>query len=113
MFFENNPPDSAPPDGFLVNAVVSDIVLGQPMQLNTGFVFDRPNGALVFVLDVPHEYSSEEESATGTITFTANPCDGDAEVSFSIDASLGDENNDNDTLRVQGSFTAPLNEPAG
>lgn len=87
-----------------LSAVRSDVGPGTKVKFPTDFVFNKPKGAQFFVADAPNEASTNEEEASGSMTFTHVTCRHSGVVAFTIDAVLGSEFSDLGTVHVTGSF---------
>jgi hypothetical protein len=87
-----------------LSAVRADVRPGTQVKFPTDFVFNKPKGAQLFVADAPNEASTNEEEASGSMTFTHVTCKHGGVVSFTIDAVLGSEFSDLGTISVTGSF---------
>ena len=87
-----------------LSAVRRDVKLGRRMKFPNEFVFNKPRGAELFPADAPNEASTNEEEASGSMTFTRASCRHGAVVAFTIDAVLGSELSDLGPINVTGSF---------
>jgi hypothetical protein len=87
-----------------LSAVRADVRPGTRIKFPTDIVFDKPHGAELFVADAPNEASTNEEEASGSMTFTHVSCRHGRVVAFRIDAVLGSELSDLGTIHVSGSF---------
>jgi hypothetical protein len=87
-----------------LSAVRHDIKPGTTVKFPTDIIFDKPHGAELFVADAPNEASTNEEEASGSMTFTHVSCTHGRVVAFTIDAVLGSEFSDLGTIHVAGSF---------
>ena len=85
-------------------AVRHDVKAGTTVKFPTDIIFNRPHGAELFVADAPNEASTNEEEASGSMTFTHVSCRHGRVVAFTIDAVLGSELSDLGTIHVTGSF---------
>ena len=94
---------------WMLQAVTSDIVLERALLFPNSFVWDQPQGALLFLLDDPNELSTAEGDASGTLVFHESPCDGGS-VHFTISAVLGSESG-GPPISVSGTLRATLNPP--
>jgi hypothetical protein len=87
-----------------IRAVLEDVVPGEKIYFPNTFIWNQPEGADIFVCDEPNELSSSEEESHGWIMFEKVGCGRHSSVQFSIDAVLGSEYHDGDSLKVYGSF---------
>jgi hypothetical protein len=87
-----------------LSAVRADVKPGKKLRFPNEFVFNHPHGAELFVADAPNEASTNEEEASGSMTFTRVSCRHGGVVAFTIDAVLGSEFSDLGTIHVTGSF---------
>ena len=85
-------------------AVRRDVKAGTTVKFPTDIIFNKPHGAELFVADAPNEASTNEEEASGSMTFTHVSCRHGRVVAFTIDAVLGSELSDLGTIHVSGSF---------
>jgi hypothetical protein len=85
-------------------AVRRDVRAGTTVKFPTDIIFNKPHGAELFVADAPNEASTNEEEASGSMTFTHVSCRHGRVVAFTIDAVLGSELSDLGTIHVVGSF---------
>lgn len=91
-----------------IRAVLEDVVPGEKIYFPNTFIWNQPQGADIFVCDEPNELSSSEEESRGWIMFERTGCGRLNSVQFSIDAVLGSEYHDGDSLKVYGSFKAGI-----
>lgn len=87
-----------------LSAVRSDIKAGTTVKFPTDIIFNKPHGAELFVADAPNEASTNEEEASGSMTFSHVTCRHSGVVAFTTDAVLGSEFSDLGTIHVTGSF---------
>jgi len=97
--------------GWMLQAVISDVKIGEEMKFPNTFTWNQPEGVLLFVLDDPNELSTQEEESRGGIVFQKSSCGTGGEVQFSIDAVIGSEFSGGDSLKVSGTFYAPITGP--
>ncbi|KPL04468.1 MAG: hypothetical protein AMJ90_00535 [candidate division Zixibacteria bacterium SM23_73_2] len=98
--------------GWMLQAVISDVNIGEELEFPNTFSWNHPDGVLLFVLDDPNELSTQEEDSRGGIVFQKLSCDTEGEVQFSIDAVIGSEfSGTGDSLKVSGTFYAPITGP--
>ena len=93
-----------------LRAVLADVAAGQRISFPTSIVDARPHDAVLFVAQRRPliEASTNEEEASGSLSFSAASCrPGDA-VSFTVHALLGSELFDGREVRVDGSFTGAV-----
>jgi hypothetical protein len=90
--------------GFFFKAVVSDVEVGTPQTFPISFIFDMPEGVVLFLADGDNELSSDQKEASGSLTFQAFTCDEGGTVEFTVDAVLGSELAGLPTVAVKGSF---------
>ena len=88
-----------------LRAVVADVRRRPVVRFPHDFIFDKPNGALLFAVDGSNELSSAEEEASGRISFSRVRCGRRMAVRFRVRATLGSEVS-GDPLTVRGSFSA-------
>jgi hypothetical protein len=88
-----------------LRAVIKDVQSGERIDFPNNFIWNEPKGADLFVFDAPNELSSSEEESRGRIVFDRIDLDGSVEVQFSIDAVLGSEYHDGDSLKVYGDLS--------
>lgn len=104
--------DASPPSGpiryWRLKAVIDDIVIGEKLEFPNNYIWNDPDGVLLFVYDEPNELSTQEEESRGWITFHKLRTGGSGEVSFSIDAVVGSEYHDGDSCSVQGTFRSSI-----
>ena len=89
-----------------LHAVVADVRRNRVVQLPNSFVFDHPEGALLYGTDQGNEVNSDTDRSTGRIRFGRVRCGRHPRISFRVDARLGSELSDGDVLTVTGSFSA-------
>jgi hypothetical protein len=90
-----------------LHAVAADVKRRPVVRLPNAFVFDRPEGALLFAVDDRgNELNSDTEESRGRIRFTRVSCGRRLRLAFRIDARLGSELSDLPPLTVRGSFSA-------
>ena len=87
-----------------LSAVRADVKAGTMVKFPTDIIFNKPHGAELFVADAPNEASTNEEEASGSMTFTHVTCRHGGVVAFKIDAVLGSELSDLGTISVTGTF---------
>jgi hypothetical protein len=85
-------------------AVRADVRAGTRVSFPTDFVSAKPRGAQLFAADAPNEASTNEEEASGSMTFTHVTCRHGGVFSFTIEAVLGSELSDLGSIHVAGSF---------
>lgn len=96
------------PTGWVLEAVVDDIAIGDTLRFPNYFTWDQPDSVRLFLLDPPNELSTATEESGGFIVFHRLPCPSGMIVDFSIDAVLGSELGDMPWVAVRGRFTARL-----
>jgi hypothetical protein len=104
----SNPLASEPLRIWSLKAVVDDIALHDEFEFPHTSIWNKPTGVTLFVARDPNEWATSEEGSGGGITFTSFREGFRGEVSFSIDAAIGSEYADGDTLFVRGTFRAPI-----
>ena len=77
--------------GWMMTAVVANVVIGTPLTFPNTFPFDQPRNAQFFLNDPPNELSSAESASSGSITFQQLNCSTGGRVSFAISATLASE----------------------
>ena len=93
-----------------LQAVISDVTIGNPLTFPNLFVFNQPKGVDIFVLDPPNELSTSTDESSGSITFQKLNCGTGGEVQFSINATIGSEFGDGPPITVAGTFRAPIGQ---
>lgn len=94
-----------------LRAVVSDVVVGEPLAFPNNFIWDQPDSVHIFLLDQPNELATDTEMASGTITFHQFPCPSGSTVDFTIDAVLGSEFGGSPSVEAMGRFTTEKTGP--
>ena len=94
--------------GWRLRAVVGDIEIGEPLAFPNYLIWDQPDSVHIFLFDPPNELATDTEESSGYIVFHRLPCQGGADVDFSIDAVLGSEYGDMPSVAVRGHFTAQV-----
>ena len=89
-----------------LSAVVADIKRHPVVRFPHFFVFDKPTGAQLFAAAGDNEASTNEEEASGRITFSRIRCGPRLAVRFRVRAVLGSEFFEGDELTMRGSFSA-------
>jgi hypothetical protein len=97
--------------GWELRAVVGDIEAGDTLPFPNYFVWDQPDGVLLFLLDPPNELATNTEESGGFIVFHRLPYPSGKTVDFSIDAVMGSEYGDMPPVSVRGRFTARVTGP--
>ena len=92
--------------GWELRAVIADVRRDPVVELPNFFVFDEPEGAHLFATDLDNELSTNEEEASGRITFRRVRCGRRLAVRFRVDGVLGSEFFEGDEWTVRGSFSA-------
>ncbi len=87
-----------------IRTVIEDVVPGEKIHFPNNFIWNQPEGAMIFVLDGTNELSSGEEESHGWIMFERMGCGRHSSLQLSIDAVLGSEYHDGDSLKVYGDF---------
>jgi len=95
-----------------LSAVVADVQRHPAVRLPHSFVFDEPEGALLFAAAGGNELSSGEEEARGRITFHKVRCDERLVLDFSVRATLGSEFFEGERMKVRGRFRVRSAPPA-
>ena len=103
-----DPADQKNKANWMLQAVISDVKIGEEMKFPNTFIWNQPKGVSLFVYDPPNELSTQEEESSGGITFQKLTCGTKGEVEFSINAVIGSEFHLGDSLRVSGTFYAPM-----
>lgn len=93
-----------------LRAVLADVVAGKPIRFPTSIVDARPHGAVLFVAQRQPliEASTNEEEASGSLSFSQASCQPGATVSFTVHALLGSELFEGRKVRADGSFTGTV-----
>jgi len=99
------------PTGWWLKAVVADVELEAPMTFPNYFVWDQPDGVVIFLLDLPNELATDTVDSGGTIVFHSIPCPDGDRIDFTIDAVLGSEYSDMPAVTVCGRFTGEVTGP--
>ncbi len=99
-----------PDRGWELRAVVADVRGGQKIRIPTDVLSDHPEGALFFVyrLHPLIEASTNEEEGSGWLSFSQVSCTPGEPVTFTIHARLGSELSAGTEVRVDGTFTGPV-----
>ncbi len=97
--------------GWTLKAVLDDVTLEEPLAFPNSFVWNQPRNVDVFVSDPPNECSTSSADSGGSLMFQELRCGINGRVRFSIDAVIGSEYGDAPSIRVQGTFEAPV-DPA-
>jgi hypothetical protein len=92
--------------GWELRAVVADVRRDPVVHLPHFFVWNEPSEATLFATDGDNELSTNEEEASGRVTFTRVRCGRCLAVRFRVDGVLGSEFSDGDEWTVRGSFSA-------
>ncbi len=106
VFFGASPNRSA---GDL-QAVLSDVTVGEPLPFPNFFIWDQPKDVDIFVADAPNELSTSQDDSSGSIVFQKLDCGSGGEVEFSIDAVIDSEFGDGPSMHVTGTFRAPIGQ---
>lgn len=99
-----------------VYAVAAQVARGKVIRFPVGITGGRARGAEVFVADkrTGNEASTEEEEASGSISFAPVRCTPGSPVRFTIAAVLGSEFSDGTPIRVSGTYAGKVGaRPAG
>ncbi len=96
--------------GWILHAVVADVVLGEPIPFPTPPFLGQPQDAAIFVYDPPNDVSTHDNESIGAITFQKLDCEIGGQVQFSIDAVIGNESSDSSPVHVTGTFRAIVGE---
>ena len=94
-----------------LQAVVSDVTIGNPLTFPNVFISNQPKNVDLFVHDEPNELSTSEDESTGSITFQKLNCGSGGEVQFSINATIGSEFGNGPSITVAGAFRSPIGNP--
>jgi hypothetical protein len=89
-----------------LRAVVADVRRDRRVDLPHSFVWTDPTEAQMFVGDGTNEISSATERSSGRIVFERIGCGPRLRIRFRVDATLGSEFFDGDTIAVTGTFSA-------
>ena len=103
--------DPAEPEdvsGWKLQAVISDVKIGEEMTFPNTFIWYQPKEVMIFINDPPNQLSTQEEKSRGGIVFQKLLSGAKGEVEFSIDAVIGSEFEGGDSLKVSGTFYAPV-----
>ena len=103
-----DPQDPEDVSGWMLWGVINDIKIGEEMNFPNTFSWGQPKEVLFFVNDPPNELSTQEEDSRGGIIFQKLVSGTKGEVEFSIDAVIGSEFAGGDSLKVSGTFYAPV-----
>jgi len=96
------------PVGWELQGVVGDIEIGDTLRFPNSFIWNQPDGVLLFLLDPPNELATSMEESGGFMVFHRLPCSSGSTVDFSIDAVMGSEFGDMPPVTVRGRFTAQV-----
>jgi len=99
------------PVGWELQGVVGDIEVGDTLRFPNSFIWNQPDGVLLFLLDPPNELATNTEESDGFMVFHRLPCSSGSTVDFSIDAVMGSEFGDMPPVTVRGRFTAQVTGP--
>jgi len=93
-----------------LRAVLADVAAGQRIHFPTSIVDAHPHGALLFVAQRRPliEASTNEEEASGWLSFSQASCLRGATVAFTVHAVLGSELFEGRKVRVDGTFTGTV-----
>jgi hypothetical protein len=93
--------------GWELHAVLADVEGGGRVHFPADVLGADPRGALLFVYrrQALIEASTNEEEATGWLSFSQASCELGATVAFAVHARLGSELAGGRAVRVDGSFT--------
>jgi hypothetical protein len=96
-----------------LSGVLKDVRRTPRVRFPIGFVWNRPQGAELFVYDARTKdgASSEEEEAKGVITFSKVTCRRGATVVISARGVLGSTIFDGKAVRVSGTFRGTVGKP--
>ena len=100
----------SPGPSWHLKAVVSDVTVGNPLTFPNIFLSSQPRKVDIFVLDPPNELSTSTDKSSGSITFQKLSCASGGEVQFSINATIGSEYHDLQSITVAGTFRAPMGQ---
>lgn len=96
------------PGYWSLQAVLSDIALGDSLFFPNTFIWDEPEGVAIYLFDPPNELAADTDESSGFVVFNRIPCQAGSIVDFTIDAVLGSEYGDMPTVAVRGRFIAPV-----
>ncbi len=94
-----------------LKVVMNDVSSGDTLQFPITFVWDHPEDLQLFIYENPGEYSSQESESRGIIVIRRLSCGSDGGIEFYIESEIGSEFHGVGSVKVQGTFTAPLREP--
>ena len=89
-----------------LDVVLRDFRPGRTIRFPHDFVWNRPTGAVLFVLDPSNELSSAEENSRGYVVLRRASCKPGARIEFTVRAVLGSELHDARSVSVRGRFAA-------
>jgi hypothetical protein len=95
--------------GWMMTAVVADVVIGTPLTFPNAFPFDQPRNAQLFINDPPNELSSAESASSGSVTFQQLNCSTGGRVAFTTSATLASEVG-GPSVSVSGKLSAPVGQ---
>jgi hypothetical protein len=101
----------SPGPSWHLQAVVSDVTVGNPVTFPNLFISEQPKKVDIFVLDPPNELSTNTSESSGSITFQKLTCGSGGEVQFSINATIGSEFGDGPPITMAGTFRGPIGQP--
>ena len=112
-----DPDYTGDPSGWIIRGVLDDIEPGEPLELpssvvDLGDTTPTPTDVEVFVVADFNDFASSDPGSSGSVVFDRLPCeDPDAEVSFTLNVVLAEEDQGGETIAVEGEFSGGLNEP--
>ncbi len=94
-----------------LKVVLNDVSSGDTLQFPITFLWDHPEDLQLFIYENPGEYSSQENESRGIIVIRRLSCVSDGGIEFYIESEIDSEFHEGGSVKVQGTFTAPLREP--
>jgi hypothetical protein len=101
---------------WFVRALPADAEPGRRLRFPLEYVWNRPRGAVIFVLDLEdprapkNEASTQTERSSGWVEFDAAGCRMGDEVAFTVDATVGSEFVDGEPIEVEGTLRLKVGE---
>jgi hypothetical protein len=94
-----------------LKVVLNDVSSGDTLQFPITIRWDQPEDLELFIYENPGEYSSQESETRGFIVIKRLSCGSDGGIEFYIESTIDSEFHNGGTVKVVGTFTAPLLTP--